>query len=112
MKYPDSVHAYDAHRYLLERQEDDLSAELADDPTDHERILAFTNNILEQYSILSKLKDLVISSEEADKYLEDLDEDLRRIKGELLELRRRYHDEKVPISKELNSVFKKVLSSE
>ncbi len=111
-EYPNAVHAYDALRFVLVRLEDDLSSDLADDPTDHERIIAFSKNILEQYSILMKLKDMVTSSQEADKYHEDLEEDLRRIKGELLELRKRYQNQHVPISKELDSIFEHALSSE
>ncbi len=104
-EYPDAIHAYDALRYLLVRLEDDLMADLSDDPSDRSRLIAYSKNILEQYSILNRLMSIIAASEENAKYLEDLEEDLQRIKGELRDLKKRYSENGIPMTKEMQEVF-------
>ncbi|MFW9919275.1 MAG: hypothetical protein ACFFED_06735 [Candidatus Thorarchaeota archaeon] len=109
-EYPTDIHAYDALRYVLARLEDDLGSDLADDPTSQERLLEYSKNIIEQYSVLKKLKMMSGTSEESERYKDDLEEDLARITGELKDLQNRYVTLKVPLSKEMAAVFQEALA--
>ncbi len=104
-EYSDQVHAYDALRYVLVMLEDELMAELAENPTDHTCIIEYGKNLIEQYSIIKKLLDIMDRDDESTKYLEDIHEDLTRLKGELADLEQRYTDENVARTKEIQLIF-------
>ena len=107
-EYPADIHAYDALRYVLERMEDDLGSELADEPEDQERLLAYSASIIEQYSTLKRMK-VMMTSDESEEFIDDLNEDLARVIGELRDLRHRFTSSKISISKEMAAIFNEAL---
>ncbi len=82
--YPHELAAYDALKYVLAMQEDDLSTELAEDPEDLARLERYAKNLVEQYSILKKMKDceVVVDCEEG-VHEQDIDEDVQRVVAEI-----------------------------
>lgn len=104
-EYSEDFHAYDALRYLLARIEDDLEEEMVDDPASKNYLNALGENIVEQYSIIMKLKEKAIGSEESSMLIDDLEEDLTRIIAELKALRKRYVELKVPLPKVMTRVL-------
>jgi tetratricopeptide (TPR) repeat protein len=87
--YPADVHAYDAIRYLLERQEDDLQDEMEELDDEGISMTGLFRNFAEQESILQTLQGLDSLSSEKPQFMEDLDEDNARIQGEITELTKR-----------------------
>ncbi len=95
--YPKVIHAYDAIRYLLQRQEDDLQDELVDLDDEGVSMTNLFSNFAEQDSILEKLQGLESLSSEKPEFVEDLNEDIARIKGEITDLMKRMLREGIEI---------------
>lgn len=95
--YPKDIHAYDAIRYLLQRQEDDLQDEMGDLDDEGFFMTNLFCNFAEQDSVLEKLQGLESLSSEKPQFIEDLNEDIARIKGEITDLMKRMLREGIEI---------------
>ncbi len=95
--YPEDIHAYDAIRYLLQRQEDDLQDEMNDIDDEGASMTNLFYNYAEQDSILQKLQGLGSLSSEKPQFIEDLNEDIARVQGELKDLMKRMLKEGIKI---------------
>ena len=88
--YPQELAAYDALKYVLAMQEDDLSTELAEKPEDMVRIERYATNLVEQYSILQKMKDCeVVNDCEDGEREQDIREDADRVVAEIRDIQNR-----------------------
>ncbi|MDF1540559.1 MAG: tetratricopeptide repeat protein [Candidatus Thorarchaeota archaeon] len=97
--FPTELAAYDALRYVLARQEDDLAADLAEDPEDVSRIQRYAENILEQYSNLKWMQDSSLSLAEGEEdIIVDIREDVLRVSGEMADIKRRLERAQIVLS--------------
>jgi tetratricopeptide (TPR) repeat protein len=89
-QYPAEIRAYDALRYVLLRQEDDFSVDLADNPEDYKRLLRLAENFVEQSSVLCELNSLTLSeANPASNVMFDISNEMKRIYGEMHDIWKR-----------------------
>jgi len=88
--FPTELAAYDALRYVLARQEDDLATDLAEDPEDVPRVQRYAENILEQYKNLKWMQESSLSiAEGEEEIIADIQEDVIRVVGEMADIKHR-----------------------
>ena len=88
--YPQELAAYDALKYVLAMQEDDLSTKLAEEPEDIARLERYATNLVEQYSILQRMKDCDVVHDCKDGEREqDIREDVDRVVAEIKDIQNR-----------------------
>ncbi|MHA2424629.1 MAG: tetratricopeptide repeat protein [Candidatus Thorarchaeota archaeon] len=111
-EYPQELASYDALKYVLAMQEDDLASDLADDPDDLRRLQKYADNLIEQYSILQHMKncDIVIDCKEDD-YSLDIDEDVQRVVAEIRDVQKRSSRLKKKIPSKLMNRINEILEN-
>ncbi len=109
--YPQELAAYDALKYVLEMQEDDLASELTDDPDDLSRLIGYLENLAEQYSVLTKMIncDTVINCA-SDEFSNDIGEDIHRVVAEIGEVKNQYNYDERKLPKSLLMKITEILT--
>ena len=112
MDYPQEIDAYAALKYVLEMHEDDLATELAEDPTDVEKLRRFSENLVEQHFILQKMKACENVDDCEDSMPNtSIDEDIFRVVAEIQDIRMRNNRNKEKLSSALVEMIEDILDS-
>ncbi|MFW9848928.1 MAG: tetratricopeptide repeat protein [Candidatus Thorarchaeota archaeon] len=109
--YPQELAAYDALKYVLEMQEDDLASELSDDPDDLTRLMRYLENLAEQYLVLTKMMNCeTVVNCASDELSDDIGEDMQRVVAEIREIRNQYNYDERNLAKSLLEKIREILS--
>ena len=99
-QYSDDVNAFDALRYLLHVEEDNLESELNDDRENESLFARLMNNLLEQVEIVLRIEYF---DEHSDDFRTALEDDRTRLVGEIEHLIKSALSRKITVSDELHS---------
>lgn len=110
--YPSEPQAYDALRYVLDRLEDDLADEVAENPSSSSHLRDFASNIIEQYSVLKKMEAQALEpGVDFEDFIQDIHEDLIRIYGEMDDIASRNERNESPLPREVINAINEALAS-
>lgn len=99
-QYGDNVNAFDALRYLLHVEEDNLESELNDDRENESLFTRLMNNLLEQVEMVLRLEYF---DEHSDTLRIELEDDRTRLVGEIEHLIKSAPSRKIRVTDELRN---------